>query len=415
MGAAIERLTGIPLREQWPAWMIGLGHGATHWVLATYLIMAPFFTKELGISYTDAGLLFATFHLCSFFANFGSGAAVDLVGRRVFLQVIALVLGAAALAAIVWADGFWFIVPAVGLIGATNNLWHPPAISYLSTAFPKTKGYALSIHALGASVGDAIAPLAAGFIIAAIGWRMSAPIAALPVLVVAAILLASLGPRERAENSAADKKKMSGKDYLGGIKMLLSNRLVTALCVIAGFRTMTMMGLLMFLPFYLADDMGLGATAVGATLMAMQIGGLIATPIAGIWSDRRGRRPVVLAGFTGTTIVLAIITLIDSKWALVAGVSFLGFSLYAARPVMHSWMMDITPPHMSGSAMSLLFGTQSLFNILVPPVGGLIADTWGLAAVFYMLAGTILIANALVFLVPEEKPVDGDGDGEQAA
>lgn len=412
MGAAIERLTGIPLRDQWPAWMVALGHGATHWVLAAYLVMAPFFTKELGISYTEAGLLFATFHVCSFVANFGSGAAVDLVGRRVFLQVIALILGAAALAVIVWADGFWFIVPAVGLIGATNNLWHPPAISYLSSAFPKTKGYALSIHALGASVGDAIAPLAAGFIIAAIGWRLTAPVAAVPVLIVAAILLMALGPRERSENAAGNGKKMSGKDYVGGMKVLVSNRLVTALCVIAGFRTMTMMGLLMFLPFYLADEMKLGATAVGATLMAMQIGGLIATPIAGIWSDRKGRRPVVLAGFTGTTIILAMITFIDSQWALVAGVSVLGFSLYAARPVMHSWMMDITPDHMSGSAMSLLFGTQSLFNILVPPVGGLIADTWGLTAVFYMLAGTILVANALVFLVPEEARKD---DGEAAA
>ena len=76
---------------------------------------------------------------------------------------------------------------------------------------------------------------------------------------------------------------------------------------------------------------------------------------------------------------------------------------------MHSWMMDITPDHMSGSAMSLLFGTQSLFNILVPPVGGLIADTWGLTAVFYMLAGTILVANALVFLVPEEARKDDGG------
>jgi predicted MFS family arabinose efflux permease len=251
--------------------------------------------------------------------------------------------------------------------------------------------------------------LAAGFIIAAIGWRLTAPVAAVPVLVVAAILLMALGPRERSENAAGNGKKMSGKDYMGGMKVLVSNRLVTALCVIAGFRTMTMMGLLMFLPFYLADEMKLGATAVGATLMAMQIGGLIATPIAGIWSDRKGRRPVVLAGFTGTTIILAMITLIDSQWALVAGVSVLGFSLYAARPVMHSWMMDITPDHMSGSAMSLLFGTQSLFNILVPPVGGLIADTWGLTAVFYMLAGTILVANALVFLVPEEARKDDGG------
>ncbi len=403
MGAAIERLTGIPLRDQWPAWMIGLGHGGTHWVLATYLIMAPFFTKDLGITYTEAGLLFATFHLASFLANFGSGAAADIVGRRVFLQVIALVFGAAALALIYFADGFWFLIPAVGLIGATNNLWHPPAISYLSSAFPQKRGYALSLHALGASVGDAIAPLAAGFLIAWIGWRGTAPAAAIPVFVIALLMLMALGPREKAENDAAAVKKMSKKDYIGGLKMLVTNRLIAALCVTAGFRTMTMMGLLMFLPFYLADEMAMGAQAVGLTMMAMQIGGLIVTPIAGIWSDRSGRKRVVLAGFTGTTVILALLTLIDSPLLLVAGVAFLGFSLYAARPVMHSWMLDVTPPAMGGSATSLMFGTQSLFNITIPPLGGWMADQWGLTSVFYLLGGTILVANILVLFIPDSK------------
>jgi MFS family permease len=197
---------------------------------------------------------------------------------------------------------------------------------------------------------------------------------------------------------------MSGKDYFGGLRDLFKNRAVVTLCLMSGFRTVTLMGLLMFLPLYLADEMGLAATAVGATLMAMQIGGLIATPLAGIWSDRSGRRPVVMAGFTGTTVVLAVITLLDSQMLLVAGVSLLGFSLYAARPVMHSWMMDITPPHLSGSSMSLLFGTQSAFNFALPPLAGLIADTWGLTAVFYLLAGTILIANLMVLAVPKSEP-----------
>ncbi|MEK9671335.1 MAG: MFS transporter [Rhodospirillaceae bacterium] len=404
MGAAIERLTGIPLRDQWPAWMVGLGHGGTHWVLATYLIMAPYFTKELGISYAEAGLLFACFHVASFVANFGSGAAVDIVGRRVFLQVIALIFGALALALIKWADGFWYVVPAVGLIGATNNLWHPPAISYLSSTFPEKRGYALSLHALGASVGDAIAPFAAGFLIAHYGWRDTAPAASAPVIVIAILLLMALGPKEKADNGDAKGKKMSGRDYFDGLKVMMSNRLIAALCITAGFRTMTMMGLLMFLPFYLADEMGMGATVVGATLMVMQLGGLVVTPIAGIWSDRSGRRRVVLAGFTGTTVILAALTFIDNDWALVGSVAFLGFSLYAARPVMHSWMMDVTPPELSGSAMSLMFGTQALFNITVPPMGGWIADHWGLGAVFYMLAGTILVANLLVVFIPDSNP-----------
>ena len=404
MGAAIERLTGIPLRQQWPAWMIGLGHGGTHWIIAVYYLMVPWLRQDLGISYTEAGLILTSFHLFSFIANFGSGAAVDLVGRRVFLQVIALVIGAMALAAMKWAGGFWSVFVLLAFIGATNNLWHPPAISYLSSAYPDKKGYALSLHALGASVGDAIAPLAAGFLLVWLGWRDASTVASIPVFVIALLLLLTLNARDKATNDAPGKEKMTGKDYLAGVRLLLKNRWVVALCVMSGFRTVTLMGLLMFLPLYLADEMHLAPTAVGATLMAMQVGGLIATPLAGIWSDRSGRRPVVMAGFTGTTIVLAIITLLDNQMMLIVGVSILGFSLYAARPVMHSWMMDITPPHLSGSSMSLLFGTQSAFNFALPPLCGLIADTWGLTAVFYLLAGTILIANLMVLAIPNSEP-----------
>jgi len=402
LGAAIERLTGIPLRQQWPAWMVGLGHGGTHWVIAVYYLMVPWLRQDLGISYTEAGLILTSFHLFSFIANFGSGAAVDLVGRRVFLQVISLVIGAAALAAMKWAGGFWSVFVLLAFIGATNNLWHPPAISYLSSAYPEKKGYALSLHALGASVGDAIAPLAAGFLLVWLGWRDASTVASIPVFIIALLLLLTLNAREKAANAAANKEKLTRTDYLGGIRDLFRNKAVVTLCAMSGFRTVTLMGLLMFLPLYLADEMRMAPTAVGATLMAMQIGGLIATPMAGIWSDRSGRRPVVMAGFTGTTLVLAVITLLDNQMLLVAGVSLLGFSLYAARPVMHSWMMDITPPHLSGSSMSLLFGTQSAFNFALPPLCGLIADTWGLTAVFYLLAGTILVANLMVFLVPEE-------------
>ena len=89
--------------------------------------------------------------------------------------------------------------------------------------------------------------------------------------------------------------------------------------------------------------------------------------------------------------------------ALVATISVLGFALFAVRPVIHSWMMDLVPASLSGSATSLLFGTQALLSATVPPIGGLIADAYGLSAVFYLLAGTMLVANFLVFLLPHQE------------
>ena len=143
---------------------------------------------------------------------------------------------------------------------------------------------------------------------------------------------------------------------------------------------------------------------MGVTMTAMQLGGLIAGPVAGTWSDRIGRRPVVLAGLSLTTLVIAALTFVRHESLFVAGVSLLGFALLAVRPVVHSWLMDLTPRQLSGSATSLMFGTQAGLSALLPIVGGFVADRYGLAAVFYLLAGTIFVANLLVYALPADRP-----------
>lgn len=85
-----------------------------------------------------------------------------------------------------------------------------------------------------------------------------------------------------------------------------------------------------------------------------------------------------------------------------AGVSLLGFALFGVRAVMQSWMVEAVPAGMGGTGPSLMFGTQSAMGALAPLIGGVVADAWGLATVFYMLAGTILIANVIVVMMPRD-------------
>jgi len=388
-------------REQGPAFLVGIGHGGTHWIATFFYLLLPFITRDLGLSYTDAGLLVAVLHLSSLLANFGSGLLVDVTGRRVLFQVVSLLIGAGALLAFGVSDRLVVLGLLVALIGASNNLWHPPAIAYLSEIYPANRGYALSIHALGANVADTLAPLAAGSLLAVFTWQRTAATGAVPVIFVA-LLIAALLLRGGGRRAAAAGGGMSMSEYLLGLNRIVRDRLVLGLCLMSGFRSMAQNGLLVFLPLFIVDDLHAGPIWLGIAMMAMQMGGLVAGPVAGTWSDRVGRRPVVLAGLTVTTVVIASITLIDSDVLLVAAVSLLGFALFAVRPVVHSWMMDLVPPNLSGSATSLLFGTQSLLSAAVPPIGGMIADAHGLPAVFYFLAGAMLMANFLVYLLPHK-------------
>ncbi len=404
MLAAFEKFSGLGIREQAPAWVVAIGHGATHWVAATFYLLLPFLTTELGLSYTEAGLLVSTFHICSFAANFGSGMVVDVMGRRVLVQCVALVVGALALMAVGFASTLTVLIVFVGVIGATNNLWHPAAISFLSGAYPKNRGYALSIHTLGASLGDSLAPICIGALLVALSWQDTAVWGAVPVLVIAALILLVLSRLDHGGGASA-KGQVTLKGYFKGVGDLLTDRSAMGLCLMAGFRSMAQNGLLMFIPIYLANVLKVGPFMTGVGVFALQVGGFIAGPIAGAWSDRIGRRPIVLAAASGTTAVIVFLAVAHNQFLFIAGVSVLGFVLFAIRPVIHSWMMDLTPAEMHGSATSALFGVQSGLSFLIPIIGGAVADQWGVGAVFYLLAGIMLIANILVTMLPEAEKI----------
>ncbi|MGE4218873.1 MAG: MFS transporter [Alphaproteobacteria bacterium] len=390
-------------KGQGPVYLMGLGHGATHWVAAVFLFLQPYFKTELGLTYLQAGSLYAIFQASAFVMNFGSGALVDMTGRRVPFQVLSLVIGAAALFVFGLTGAYLVLALMVALIGGSNNLWHPPAMSFLSELYPRSRGYAMSIHALGASIGDAVAPLAAGALLTVMTWQSAAMASAVPAVLTAAVLLLLLLPRDR-RSDGQPPRRMAPREYLSGMAGLFRDKAIMGLSLTAGLRSMAQNGLIVFLPFYLVDGLRMSPALAGLTLTAMHGGGLVASPIAGHVSDRIGRRPVVFAGLTLTTIVIVVATFVTDPRLYVGTVAVLGFVLYAIRPVMHSWMLDLAPPDISASATSVMFGVQAILSMLAPLIGGVVADAYGLLAVFYFLAAVMLVANALVAVLPYFAP-----------
>lgn len=399
----LHRVTGDRLNGQMAAVMMGIGHGATHWIIATIYVLIPFLSKDLGLSYTEAGALISLFHAAAFVATAGSGAIVDISGRYIRIACISLVVGALALIAVGFGHGMsWLILPII-VIGLTNNLWHPAAISYLSLTYPATRGFALSLHTLGATMGDILGPLCAGFLLVFMSWQTTAIVNALPVFAVAAVLALAL--RSDATASGANhQRNASAPSYLAGLKTLATDRSIVMLCTMAGFRSMTQNGLLVFIPLYLVNEMNSGPVEVGYAMTAIQIGAIVSGPIAGAWSDRIGRRPIVSMGMIGTSILIFAMSMMSGAYAFIAMSAILGCVMFAIRPVIHSWTLDLAPQHMAGSAISLLFGTQSAMTMLVPIAGGMIADQYGLNVVFYFLTATVSIAALMSFIIPEAKP-----------
>ena len=104
--SVVQRLTGLHWRQQGPIVLVGMGHGATHWLLGTFYLLLPFIARQLELSYTEAGLLVSAVHMSSFGTNLFSGLVVDVTGRRVPILVASLCVGALAMSGLAWPRAF---------------------------------------------------------------------------------------------------------------------------------------------------------------------------------------------------------------------------------------------------------------------------------------------------------------------
>ena len=406
---AVQEASGQSFKE---AWLISLGHSLTHWYPATFYLLLPIIGSELGLSFSQIGLIMTCQYIAGAVANIPGGVLVDTVGRKGLLMAVSLFWVGFPYLLMSFTHSYLMLLLCVMMVGIGNSLWHPTAIPTLARRYPDRKGLVLSLHGMGGNAGDAIAPLVIGALLAVFSWREVVMLNVVPGLVMSVLLLVflgtmRLGPRHAASTSGsagAEQEAQTLADYLRSVRQLFRNRSLVLLSTSGAFRSMTQNALLTFLPLYLAREMGYSVMLIGASMFALQAAGFAAAPVAGHLSDKMGRRSIVTASMAMTAVVLVFMALAGKSPLFIVFIAVLGFVLYALRPVLQAWLLESTPKNMGGSSIGILFGAQSLGSSIAPLLGGVIADRYGLGATFYFLAGTIVCANLLILLMPRTEP-----------
>lgn len=391
-----------PFKE---VWLISLGHGLTHWYPATFYLLLPIIGKELGLSYTQIGLIMTMQHAVGAIFNIPGGILVDAIGYKGRLMAISLFWIGFPYLLMAFTHSYWMLLACMVLIGIGNNLWHPAAISTLGERFPERKGLALSFHGMGGNFGEALAPLIIGALLAVYSWRSVVIVNLIPGLVMAIALLLYLGRMNLDQDSGRKKRTQTWTvaAYMAQVKSLFADRALLLISLCALFRTGAQSALLTFLPLYLTNNMGYTLAGVGVALFTMQACAFAAAPIAGYASDRLGRKSVLTgAMFMTVLVVLAMALASDSTWVIFL-VALLGFFMYATRPVIQAWSLEAAPASMAGTVVGIIFGLQAVGAAISPWAGGIIADAHGLRATFYFLTSLMVIANVLVLFVPTKR------------
>jgi DHA1 family multidrug resistance protein-like MFS transporter len=134
------------------------------------------------------------------------------------------------------------------------------------------------------------------------------------------------------------------------------------------------------LPFYvgrlaLAADASQPSIVLHVTLLTgiyalMQ---LVFAPVWGRWSDRIGRRPLILVGIAGYVIAQVMFGLSTSLWLLYAARVLGGMLSSATLPVSAAYVVDMTTKEERGRGMAWLGSAASLGVVVGPALGALLS------------------------------------------
>jgi len=152
-------------------------------------------------------------------------------------------------------------------------------------------------------------------------------------------------------------------------------------------------------------DTALAAETLGlfnTVWAAMQF---FASPVIGAWSDRHGRRPVVLLSNFGLGADYILMALAPTLGWLFVGRMISGITS-ASVPTAYAYIADVTPPENRAKAFGVIGAAFGVGFVLGPAIGGWLGDVN--PRLPFWVAAAFSLANGLygLFVLPESLPHD---------
>jgi len=361
--------------------------------------------RIFGIPGVASALTFlVAFGVTKALTNVAAGALADRYGRRPVL-IAGWILGIPVPLLLIWAPSWEWVVAANVLLGINQGLtWSVTVLMKVDLVGPKRRGLALGLNEAAGYVAVAVTALATGFIADRFGLRPWPFILGFGIAIAGLVLSAGAVRETQAHVRLEDQDARRGTGGSDGpswrtvfLRTSARDRSMSAASqagLVNNLNDAMAWGLL---PLYYVAA-GLSLAEIGTLAAAYPLTWGITQLATGAWSDRIGRKGLIVAGLLVQAAAIAAIAALSGfgPW-LVASVA-LGLGTAMVYPTLLASVADVADPTWRGSALGVYRMWRDLGFAAGAIVVGVGADRLGMRGAIAVV-GAITAGSGIIVAV----------------
>ncbi len=399
---ALPAVPGIAVRRTVFAVLIAisLSHFLNDLMQLLLPAIYPLIKTNFALSFTQVGVLTLTFQLTASLLQPVVGVFSD---RRPMPYSLAAGMGFTfvGLVLLSQANSYPMLLAAAATVGIGSSVFHPESSRVARMASGGRYGLAQSVFQVGGNLGQALAPLAAAFIIVPNGQGSVAWFAGLALLGMAILFGVGRWYAANVRTRGPAKKVTRAGHTLPRRRVAFA---VTVLLVLIFSKYFYTASLSTYYTFYLIDRFHLPLQQAQIYLF-IYLGAFAAGTLAGgPIGDWVGRKYVIWFSILGVLPFTLVLPYANLFWTVVLTVP-IGLILSSAFAAILVFAQELMPGRV-GTISGLFFGFAFGMGGLGAAVLGEFADLYGIRTVYEVCAFLPAIGLIAAFLPTIERPRD---------
>ena len=377
--------------------IIVVGHAVKHlYNSGLSSIILPELKIGMGLSSAQFGSLASVRSLAAGMSTMTAGYLGDRFSHQAGL-LIGLSLGIMGMAHLLagYAPNYGAMLAVMFVIGIGPSMFHPPAISALSRRFPDRRGFAISLHGMGANAGEVLGPITVAGVLSLLMWRDVLKVSFVPALLAGLLIWVSI--RSLPGGKEATGVKSLG-DYVGNFGGLLGNRLLMVLVAAVALRAVGDGAVAVFVPVLLREELQYSAATVAFYLTSAKLVGLASQPTMGYLSDRYGRKAVLVPATAATSLLAFGLSVAEPGVQLYIVVAASGAFSFSLHHIFIAAAIDAAQGPLQSTVAAMIY-SAGFMAIFSPYVAGLISDAWGIHSAFVYGGSVLVLPTALLLTI----------------